>query len=60
MAVVGDYVLDGELKEADGDHVIAFARYENLTREYVAHCQKMMIDVPTKVANSIALKNYSG
>jgi len=60
MAVVGAYVLAGELKEADGDHVIAFARYETLTREYVTHCQKMMIDVPRKVAHSIALKNYSG
>ena len=28
MAVVGAYILAGELKEADGDYIVAFARYE--------------------------------
>jgi 2-polyprenyl-6-methoxyphenol hydroxylase-like FAD-dependent oxidoreductase len=41
MAVVGAYILAGELKEAAGNHAIAFARYEALMREYVARCQKL-------------------
>jgi 2-polyprenyl-6-methoxyphenol hydroxylase-like FAD-dependent oxidoreductase len=41
MAVVGAYILAGELKQADGDHAIAFARYQALMREYVTRCQKI-------------------
>lgn len=41
MAIIGAYVLAGELKEADGDHSVAFARYEELMREFVNNCQKM-------------------
>ena len=41
MAVVGAYILAGELKEAAGDYTVAFARYEALMREYVAQCQKL-------------------
>lgn len=41
MAVVGACILAGELKEAAGDHIVAFARYEALMREYVTRCQKM-------------------
>jgi 2-polyprenyl-6-methoxyphenol hydroxylase-like FAD-dependent oxidoreductase len=41
MAVVGAYILAGELKEANGDYAVAFARYENLMREYVMRCQKI-------------------
>jgi 2-polyprenyl-6-methoxyphenol hydroxylase-like FAD-dependent oxidoreductase len=39
LAVVGAYVLAGELKEAGGDHRTAFAAYQNLFRRYakVAH-----------------------
>lgn len=39
MAVVGAYVLAGELAEADGDHAVAFANYENRMREFVRKCQ---------------------
>jgi 2-polyprenyl-6-methoxyphenol hydroxylase-like FAD-dependent oxidoreductase len=39
MAVVGAYVLAGELAEADGDHVLAFKRYESLMRDFVKKCQ---------------------
>ncbi len=39
MAVVGAYVLAGELAEADGDHALAFTRYESLMREFVNKCQ---------------------
>ncbi|WP_051468058.1 FAD-dependent monooxygenase [Actinomadura oligospora] len=40
LAMVAAYVLAGELAEAGGDHVVAFARYEEAMREYVAGCQK--------------------
>ena len=39
MAVVGAYVLAGELAEADGDYAKAFARYESLMRDFVSKCQ---------------------
>jgi 2-polyprenyl-6-methoxyphenol hydroxylase-like FAD-dependent oxidoreductase len=39
MAVVGAYVLAGELAEASGDYRIAFRNYENLMREFVQKCQ---------------------
>ncbi|MEV5239436.1 FAD-dependent monooxygenase [Streptomyces cinnamoneus] len=39
-AVVAAYVLAGELAAADGDHAPAFARYEELLREYAQGCQK--------------------
>lgn len=34
LAVVGAYVLAGELLKAGGDHTVAFARYEELLRGY--------------------------
>jgi 2-polyprenyl-6-methoxyphenol hydroxylase-like FAD-dependent oxidoreductase len=39
MAVVGAYVLAGELAEAGGDHFVAFERYETLMRDFVKKCQ---------------------
>jgi 2-polyprenyl-6-methoxyphenol hydroxylase-like FAD-dependent oxidoreductase len=39
-AVVGAYVLAGELAAADGDHAAAFDRYERRLRGYVAGGQK--------------------
>jgi 2-polyprenyl-6-methoxyphenol hydroxylase-like FAD-dependent oxidoreductase len=41
MAVVGAYILAGELHEANGDYSVAFARYEAEMREYVRQCQKL-------------------
>ncbi|MER6256410.1 FAD-dependent monooxygenase [Streptomyces sp. NPDC001584] len=41
LALVGAYVLAGELAAARGDHRGAFARYEAELREYAAGCQKM-------------------
>jgi 2-polyprenyl-6-methoxyphenol hydroxylase-like FAD-dependent oxidoreductase len=35
LALVGAYVLAGELAEASGDHHTAFARYESMMRGYV-------------------------
>ncbi|MGA7521597.1 MAG: FAD-dependent monooxygenase [Acidobacteriaceae bacterium] len=39
MAVVGAYVLAGELAEADGDHRVAFGQYETRMRDFVQKCQ---------------------
>jgi 2-polyprenyl-6-methoxyphenol hydroxylase-like FAD-dependent oxidoreductase len=39
-AVVAAYVLAGELAAADGDHRVAYDRYERLLRPYVARGQK--------------------
>jgi 2-polyprenyl-6-methoxyphenol hydroxylase-like FAD-dependent oxidoreductase len=39
MAMVGAYVLAGELAEADGDYRLAFERYELLMRDFVKRCQ---------------------
>jgi 2-polyprenyl-6-methoxyphenol hydroxylase-like FAD-dependent oxidoreductase len=39
MAVVGAYILAGELAEAGGDHQIAFERYESQMRAFVNKCQ---------------------
>ena len=36
LALVGAYVLAGELVAADGDHVRAFARYDRLMHRYAA------------------------
>lgn len=39
MAVVGAYILAGELAEAEGEYRVAFARYETLMRAFVEKCQ---------------------
>ena len=41
LALVGAYVLAGELKAAGGDHRRAFVRYEEEMREYVEQGQKL-------------------
>ena len=41
QALVGAYVLAGELAAADGDHETAFARYEAAMRTYVEKNQKL-------------------
>jgi 2-polyprenyl-6-methoxyphenol hydroxylase-like FAD-dependent oxidoreductase len=41
LALVGAYVLAGELTAARGDHRVAFDRYENLLRPWVATSQKL-------------------
>ncbi|MFI6316596.1 FAD-dependent monooxygenase [Nonomuraea sp. NPDC050556] len=41
MALVGAYVLAGELAASRGEHVAAFARYEEVLRPYVTECQKL-------------------
>ncbi|MCE7989821.1 MAG: FAD-dependent oxidoreductase [Caldilinea sp. CFX5] len=41
MALVGAYVLAGELAAAGGDHSVAFTRYANALRPYVAQNQAL-------------------
>jgi 2-polyprenyl-6-methoxyphenol hydroxylase-like FAD-dependent oxidoreductase len=41
LALVGAYVLAGELAAADGDHSTALARYEEVMRPYVQQAQKL-------------------
>ncbi|GAA1332625.1 FAD-dependent monooxygenase [Pseudonocardia xinjiangensis] len=41
LALVGAYVLAGELAASDGDHRAAFARYEQVMRPYVTEGQKL-------------------
>jgi 2-polyprenyl-6-methoxyphenol hydroxylase-like FAD-dependent oxidoreductase len=41
LALVGAYVLAGELAAAGGDHDAAFARYEQVMRPYVASAQQL-------------------
>jgi 2-polyprenyl-6-methoxyphenol hydroxylase-like FAD-dependent oxidoreductase len=41
LAVVGAYVLAGELKRASGDHAAAFGAYEARMRPYVTRAQTM-------------------
>ncbi|ROO83521.1 2-polyprenyl-6-methoxyphenol hydroxylase-like FAD-dependent oxidoreductase [Actinocorallia herbida] len=43
MAMVGAYVLAGELKAAAGDHTAAFAAYEDDLRDYVTANQEMAV-----------------
>jgi 2-polyprenyl-6-methoxyphenol hydroxylase-like FAD-dependent oxidoreductase len=43
LAVVGAYVLAGELAIADGDHTRAFAAYENAMRDYVVRSRAFAI-----------------
>ncbi|MFI5710083.1 FAD-dependent monooxygenase [Kribbella sp. NPDC051620] len=40
LAIVGAYVLAGELATADGDHVRGFSEYEERMRGFVKACQK--------------------
>ena len=41
MAMVGAYILAGELKQAEGDYTVAFPIYESLMREFAGRCQKL-------------------
>ena len=41
MALVGAYVLAGELATAHGDHEVALVRYQEVMRDYVKQCQTL-------------------
>lgn len=43
LAVVGAYVLAGELSRAGGDHRVAFPTYESVLRPFVAANQKLAL-----------------
>ncbi|MCG0290408.1 FAD-dependent monooxygenase [Streptomyces sp. PSAA01] len=43
LAIVGAYVLAGELKAADGDHTVAFAAYERELRDYATANQQIAL-----------------
>ncbi|MGK5739336.1 FAD-dependent monooxygenase [Micromonospora sp. URMC 103] len=46
LALVGAYLLAAELAAADGDHVVAFARYERRMRPFVALNQALATENP--------------
>ncbi|WP_158883159.1 FAD-dependent monooxygenase [Amycolatopsis anabasis] len=60
-AVVGAYVLAGELLRADGEHRAAFARYQALLRDYVRECQRggegTGLFLAPKTAENLAARN---
>jgi 2-polyprenyl-6-methoxyphenol hydroxylase-like FAD-dependent oxidoreductase len=41
LAMVGAYILAGELKEANGNYKIAFERYENIFKPFIERKQKI-------------------
>jgi 2-polyprenyl-6-methoxyphenol hydroxylase-like FAD-dependent oxidoreductase len=40
LAIVGAYILAGELKLANGNYKIAFEQYENIFKPFIEHKQK--------------------
>jgi len=44
LAIVGAYVLAGELHASGGDHLRAFAAYDERMRGFVAACQKQALE----------------
>jgi len=56
LAMVAAYVLGGELKRANGDHRVAFVRYERVLRDYIALKQQGA----ERFAGAIALKTWFG
>jgi 2-polyprenyl-6-methoxyphenol hydroxylase-like FAD-dependent oxidoreductase len=58
LAVVGAYVLAGELATAGSDHTAAFARYESAMRSYVEGCQKLADSNTMMVPRSRAMAAF--
>ncbi|HEY4022779.1 MAG TPA: FAD-dependent monooxygenase [Pseudonocardiaceae bacterium] len=54
LAVVGAYVLAGELAAADGDHRVAFAKYAEHLTGYARACQKLAANSGPFLAPSTA------
>lgn len=50
MALVGAYVLAGELKAAHGDHRIAYPAYQEALRGYVAENQQLALTNKARIA----------
>jgi 2-polyprenyl-6-methoxyphenol hydroxylase-like FAD-dependent oxidoreductase len=49
MALIGAYVLAGELKAAGGDHTAAFAAYERELRDFVTANQELALANPEQM-----------
>lgn len=70
LALLGTYVLAGELAAAGGDHVVAFTRYESALRGYVTDNQALAFedssddatwwDTFYPVINAFELEDYRG
>ncbi len=41
LAMVGAYILAGELKEANGNHIVAFEQYEKIFKPFIDEKQKI-------------------
>ncbi|MGV4925987.1 FAD-dependent monooxygenase [Streptomyces sp. BHT-5-2] len=54
LALIGAYVLAGELKAARGDHLAAFAAYEQELREHVAGTQQLALDNKERMEEATA------
>lgn len=63
LAMIGAYVLAGELHRAGGDHAAAFARYEALMRPFLAAKHKSAASFAAafapKTATDVALRNLA-
>ncbi|MFF0453328.1 FAD-dependent monooxygenase [Nocardia africana] len=60
LAVVGAYVLAGELALADGDHTAAFARYDELMKRYAKIAGKSNAGrfLAPRTARGIRMRNW--
>lgn len=62
LALVGAYVLAGELSAAQGDHALAFARYESRMRPYVAKnlafCRRVAREIVPTGRLRVARRNF--
>jgi 2-polyprenyl-6-methoxyphenol hydroxylase-like FAD-dependent oxidoreductase len=58
LAIVGAYVLAGELAAANGDHVAGFDRYERQMRGYVAACQKLAVSAGPQLVPPNPFQNW--
>ncbi len=63
LAIVGAYVLAGEIAAAGGDHATAFTRYEERMRAFATRCQSGASRAGAFLAPrtrwGLALRNYS-
>jgi 2-polyprenyl-6-methoxyphenol hydroxylase-like FAD-dependent oxidoreductase len=58
LAIVGAYVLAGELAAAGGDHVAAFDRYERQMRGYVKACQQLAVSAGPQLVPPNPFQNW--
>ncbi|MEU1546851.1 FAD-dependent monooxygenase [Nocardia sp. NPDC005745] len=60
LAVVGAYVIAGELATADGDHTVAFTRYDEIMKRYakIAGNSNAGRFLAPKTARGISMRNW--